>query len=168
MDNVLREQFIKAMMRFKRIDMMFPPDINIRMAELMVLNSIAKHCEPCGDECLCGIDKKIHVSDLHSKHEITKPAVSQILSGLEKKGYIVREIEKSDRRKIAVGLTKKGCAILEISKDYVNNIMDKTISKFGEDNMQKLIELFTQLSDILYDVKKETLSLYGKDMTADD
>nr|WP_162306303.1 MarR family transcriptional regulator [Brevibacillus laterosporus] len=35
-------------------------------------------------------DKKVYVSDIQSNLYITKPAVSQMLNTLEKKGYVIR------------------------------------------------------------------------------
>jgi DNA-binding MarR family transcriptional regulator len=161
MDSALKEQFIRTMMKFRKIGMIFPPDIDIRMGELIVMNGIEGHFPPgmhCDDEnCRFGIRKKTCVSDLHSMHHITKPAISQILNGLEKKGYIVREIDKTDRRKIAVELTNKGRDVLKRSKEYADDMLEKTIAQFGEDNTRKLIELFSQLIDISENLRKETL-----------
>lgn len=160
MDAELKEQLIRTMMRFKKVGMAFPPDLDIRMGELMIMNGIAGHFPQgmCfGDEkCQFDEHKKIYVSNLQRMHHITKPAISQMLNGLENKGYISREMDKQDRRKVSVTLTEIGQDILKRSKKYTDSMLDKTISRFGEDNTRKLIELFSQLIDISEQIRNET------------
>ncbi|NMC55743.1 MAG: MarR family transcriptional regulator, partial [Eubacteriaceae bacterium] len=160
MDAELKEQLIRTMMRFRKIGMAFPADLDIRMGEIMIMNGIAGHFPPgmrFGDEkCQFDEHKKTFVSELQKMHHITKPAISQMLNGLENKGYISREMDRQDRRKVSVTLTQKGEDILKRSKEYADNMLDKTISRFGEDNTRKLIELFSQLVDISEQIRNET------------
>ncbi len=149
MDLTLKEQLVRAMLRFKKVGMTFPQGLDIRMHELFVMNGIAKN-ESCKD-------KDVYVSDIQSNLYITKPAVSQMLNALEKKGYISREIGKSDRRKIALTLTLKGREILKQTREYTDQTLGKVISRFGEENTRQLIELFTLLADISEDLKHEAL-----------
>ncbi len=160
MDAALKEQFIRTMMRFRKVGMAFPADLDIRMGELMVMNGIAGHfppgIHPDNEACKFNLHRKIFVSDLQHMHHITKPAISQMLNGLENKGYISREMDMQDRRKVSVTLTEKGRDILKRSKEHTDKMMDETISRFGEDNTRKLIELFSQLVDISEQIKNET------------
>ncbi|MFA9379818.1 MAG: MarR family winged helix-turn-helix transcriptional regulator [Acetanaerobacterium sp.] len=147
MDETLKEQLVHAMLRFKKVGMTFPPGLDIRMGELFVMSGIAKRTS-CPD-------KNVNVSDIQSNLYITKPAVSQMLNALEKKGYVIREIDKSDRRKIAVTLTDHGQDILKQTKEYTDQMLETVISRFGEENTWQLIKLFSLLSDITEDLKRE-------------
>lgn len=140
MDGNLKEQLIRVMLRFKKLGMTFPLGFDIRMGELFVMNGIAGNTS---------------CSDIQSNLYITKPAVSQILNTLEKKGYVNREIDKSDRRKISVTLTPQGQEILKETKKYADMTLGTTISRFGEENTRQLISLLTQLVDISEEIKHE-------------
>ncbi len=149
MDQSLKEQLVHAMFRFRKAGMTFPPGLDIRMSELFLMNGIAENAS-CPD-------KNVSVSDIQGDLPITKPAVSQMLNALEKKGYINREIDKSDRRKIAVTLTAQGLEILKQTREFADQAMETVISRFGEGNTRHLIELITLMADISEDLKRETL-----------
>lgn len=150
MDRDLRDRLVQTMLRFKKLGMIFPQGLDIRMGELMVMKSI--------EDATPGDGKNIFVSDIQGQHFMTKPAISQILNGLEDKAYLRRKIDKTDRRKIAVTLTPKGLDILAQSKAHADNMLEAVISRFGEDNTQQLIELFTRLTDVSEEVKQEFLN----------
>ncbi len=160
MDSTLKEQLIRTMMRFRKIGMPFPPDLDIRMGELMVMNGIAGHFpkrmhHEHNENCQFDVHRKIFVSDLQKMHHITKPAISQMLNGLEKKGYVRREMDKDDRRKITVTLTEPGKEILYKTKSYTDRMLDETIERYGEENLKQLISLFNRLIDVNDEIKKE-------------
>jgi len=150
MDNELRDRLMHAMFRFKKVGMIFPPGLDIHMGELFVMRSIDGKC-PFPEH-------NSPVSDLPKHLMISKPAMSQLLKRLEKKGYINREIDKADRRKISVTLTPKGQEILAGTKDYADKMLDTVIARFGEDNLLQLLELFTRLTDISEEVKQELMN----------
>ena len=150
MDNELRDRLMHAMFRFKKVGMIFPPGLDIHMGELFVMRSI-DGTGPCPAH-------NSAVSDLPKHMMISKPAMSQLLNGLEKKGYISREIDKSDRRKISAALTPKGEEILGVTKDYADKMLDTVIARFGEENLLQLLALFTRLTDILEEVRQEMLN----------
>lgn len=159
MDTDLRDRLLQTMLRFKKLGMIFPPGLDIRMGELMVMKSII--------DAKPGDGKNVFVSDLHGHHFMTKPAISQILNGLEKKGYVHRKIDKEDRRKIAVTLTPKGQNILVQTKAYTDDMIGTVIARFGEDNTRQLIELFISLTDISEQVKQEFLNSDSKEDKGD-
>ncbi|NLX94120.1 MAG: winged helix-turn-helix transcriptional regulator [Clostridiales bacterium] len=154
MDEDLRNRFVQTMLRFKKMGIVFPPELDIRMGELMVMKAIEGAAPSEGND--------VFVSDIHSYHFMTKPAISQILNGLEEKKYVRRKIDKADRRKIAVTLTPKGKDILAQTKEFADDMIGTVISRFGEDNTRQLIELFTQLTDVSEEVKQEFLNQDNK------
>jgi DNA-binding MarR family transcriptional regulator len=147
MDNELRDLLVHTMFRFKKVGMIFPPGLDIHMGEFFVMKAIEGNT--------AWPEHNSSVSDMPKQLMISKPAMSQLLNGLEKKGYLVREIDKLDRRKISVTLTPKGQDILVLTKDYADNMLETVISRFGEDNARQLVKLFTRLTDISEEVKRE-------------
>ena len=143
----LKEELIKAAMRFKRMHTDFTPEININMNEFFLLKGISQS-PPCSD-------KSFRLADIHSHLQITKPAVSQMLNSLENRGYILREIDRNDRRKISITLTDKGQEILKATKKDMEKKLDMTISLFGEDNTRKFIASLTALADIVEKIHRE-------------
>lgn len=147
MDRSLKEQLMQAMHLFKKAGMALHAGNDIRLGELFVLNGIDKNA-------LCD-NRSINVSDIHSDLHFTKPAVSQTLNALEKKGYIHREIDTSDRRKIAVTITPEGKIILEKTKNTTDQRIEEIISRFGEENTRELIRLLNLLAGISEVIKRE-------------
>jgi len=158
MNVLLKEQLIASMQRFKKVGKSFPQGIELNMGEFFVLDRISGNM-PCSSTDLSS-------SEMHNHMHFTKPAVSQMLNSLEKKGYVHREIDTNDRRKIVITLTATGNIVLEQAKAYFNDQMDQTITQFGEENTRQLIFLVNRLTEITaelkgfphqHDVKEENL-----------
>lgn len=149
MDQPLKEQLISSMYRLKKIGMTFPQDFEIRMEELILLKGIAQ----CQDDP----HRTVNVSDLQTILQITKPAVSQMLNGLEKKGFVHRAIDPGDRRKVVVTLTDSGKAVLKRSKRYADHTLEQIIARFGEANTRELIRLLNNMAEISAEMKQESL-----------
>ncbi|NLA86495.1 MAG: MarR family transcriptional regulator [Clostridiales bacterium] len=120
------------------------------MGEFTLLMGISNN-SPCRDNNVC-------LSDIHSHLHVTKPAVSQMLNSLEKRGFILREIDKNDRRKISILLTQKGQAALTQAKEYMDQRMDLMLTRFGTENALQLIALLNILADVTEDVAQSILS----------
>ena len=149
MDSQLKDQLVFAMLRLRKVSMVFPSEFDIRMSELILMRKIVSNTS-CPDQ-------NFQASDLSSHLFITKPAVSQMLNSLEKKGYISREIDKNDRRKRAVTLTAEGQEILRLTKAFMDRKIETTIRRFGEENTKQLIALFSLLSDISEELNQENI-----------
>ncbi len=116
---------------------------NISMAEVVVLKGIHDHIFETGNltipNLLC----------------ISRAAVSQMLSNMEQKGYINRDINKSNRRKHTLTITQKGKAILDEQEHKVMELLEKIIDEFGETKTKQLITLTTNFLDIVEKIKME-------------
>lgn len=148
MDRALKEQYVQVLFRFRKSGLDFPKLSGINMSELVVMAGLSDDSS-CPDKCtdLADIQKNIH---------ITKAAISQMFTSLENRGYVVRETDKTNRRKITVVLTDEGKKVLKETKEQVDLMLEKTLSRFGEDNTQQLISLLNRLSDISDEIKNET------------
>jgi DNA-binding MarR family transcriptional regulator len=158
MDEALKEQFTHALLRMHKIQMSFPPPDKLRMTELLIMKKISGELDiqdsPCAHAHSHG-ELPVYVSEIHENILVTKSAVSQALGVLEKKGYVTREMDKKDRRKIAVTLTDEGEAVLRRSMLQAEQVLETIISRFGEKNSKKLIELFERFADTAEALKQE-------------
>ncbi len=143
----LHEELIRASFRFKRHNLPFPSGINLRKGEFFVLSHIES--QPFG-----GADRA-SVSEIQNRLGFSKPAISQILNGLESKGFVVRETAKPDRRKVVVILTEKGREAVRQTKTHMEELMEQAIDRFGKENSLKLIELINRLSDVIEGIMRE-------------
>jgi len=141
MEPKMKSAFVHTMMRVRKATVFLPPGCDIRTGELFVLNKVA--------------GKSASMSEIQDKLFMTKPAVSQILNGLENKGLVHREIDPRDRRRIMVTLTPRGDAVLRNMKGHTDHVMDTTLSRFGEENTQELIRLLNLLADITEELKED-------------
>ena len=96
--------------------------------------------------------------ELQKHLAVTKSAISQIISCLEEKGYITREIDRNDRRKFEFSITTNGQELVEELRNTMDSVIKETITRFGEDNMRQFIKLFNQFANTLAIVKEEELS----------
>jgi DNA-binding MarR family transcriptional regulator len=131
--------------------MSLPAPSNFRMVELAMLDKIANGMS--GSACCPGA--AVNVSEINKDMFVTKSAVSQTLNVLEKEGYITREMDRGDRRKITVTLTPQGESALKSAQLQADQMLETVVSRFGEDNTKKLIELFEKFMDTVESLKEE-------------
>ncbi|AEF82485.1 MarR family winged helix-turn-helix transcriptional regulator [Leadbettera azotonutricia] len=92
---------------------------------------------------------KEHKGDLSGEKirnalSVTKPAVSQMLAVLEKKGFLTREINKENRRCIVLSLTEKGTRFIEKTEKETEKRLAGIISRFGKNETRSLITLINR------------------------
>lgn len=150
MDKELREQFFTALMRIRKLEAAFAAASEMQMTELTILRSITGSC---GCELRPGVN--LNVPDIQSRLQISKPAVSYILNTLERKSYIIREIDARDRRKISVSPTREGLAVSESSDKKVNDLWERLLQEFGEQEMEQLISMVFRLSEVCGRIDEE-------------
>ncbi|NLG24946.1 MAG: MarR family transcriptional regulator [Clostridiales bacterium] len=144
----LQEQLMGALHRFQRASAGLPSGIDMRMNELFALDQIAR----MGD----GGGGPVFVSDVRCRLvHLSRPAVSQLLGALEKRGYLVREPDRGDRRRVAVRLTDRGSAARDTAWAHMHGRLGRVIDRFGEDNARQLIALLAALSDAADQVRLE-------------
>jgi DNA-binding MarR family transcriptional regulator len=128
---------MQAMFRFKKSGGSFSRIIagetnaGLNISEISVLNCIKEH------------------SNMYSALSVSKAAVSQILGSLEEKGYIEREINRSNRRKIIITLTAKGQDAVEESEKVLGRLISSIIAHMGEAEIDTLIRLVNDFVDFV-------------------
>lgn len=136
----LKKHFINILFKVKRIDVCGNMDLSLPLGEMVVLKRLFSND--------CSEGTCMNTSEIHRNLYISKPAVSQILNSLERKGYIERYIDTRDRRKILVSATPKAYEALKATEAFVENKIDRIVSEFGEENMIMLINQLTSLCEI--------------------
>ena len=136
---------------FKRERIFFQRNSDLSFVELMILKRIA----------ISGRDKcpeEVRVSALNDVMHATKPAISQSLNNLEKKGLISRNISAGDRRAIALTMTDKGKKVYSEKSDEMNSYLDQIVEKFGLENTKTLIALLKRLAEIIDEIRANPIS----------
>lgn len=142
-----KREFVSATLRFKKVDICSLSAGSIHVGELVVMGNIATRCNCPGSTLdVAEISRQLHVS---------KPAVSQMLNSLEKKGCIVRQINPDDRRRISVETTPKGQQVLDESTSRYDDAMELLLQRFGAEEMQALVEQLNRLADIYEELLDE-------------
>lgn len=91
----------------------------------------------------------IYVYELASRMEVSAPAVSRMLKGLEGRGFIIRRADERNRRNTCVFLTQKGQNIKEQLAGKLENLADRIIARMGVEDMGTLLMLWNKLADVL-------------------
>ena len=149
MDQTLIDEFMQMVFRLHKVKMLSLVQ-NINTNEGYTLIRLSEHKDTINQICF-------H-EELQKHLAVTKSAISQIISSLEDKGYITREIDRNDRRKFEFSITGKGEELVKELRNTMDFVIKETITRFGEDNMRQLIRLFNQFTDTLAIVKEEELS----------
>jgi DNA-binding MarR family transcriptional regulator len=111
------------------------------MAELIVLRGIKDNIFDSGEVTIPGLLR------------ISRAAVSQMLGVMEQKGYITRDINKTNRRKQSLSLTEKGRAAVKEHEHRFMELLAEIIDRFGEKEMKQLIRLSIRFMDTLETIK---------------
>jgi DNA-binding MarR family transcriptional regulator len=72
----------------------------MKSGEMAVMAAVAFHQKETGEG--------IRVSEIGKMMKIAPPTVTQFISGLEKRGWLIRRMDAQDRRSVQVTLTEEG------------------------------------------------------------
>lgn len=97
----------------------------------------------------------VNTSDIANNLRISKSAVSQCISKLERKGYIRRKINLKDKKIGYLYLTDACKTKYEEKKAKCNDIVARVIKHLGEDKIYKISNLIEELNMIVENIKEE-------------
>lgn len=86
------------------------------------------------------------VSEIADALGVARPAATRMLNTLEEKGYVQKEITKTDRRVVYLSLTEKGEELLRRAEQVVNYIVEQVEQQFGEQDANEIVRLTNQLA----------------------
>lgn len=99
--------------------------------------------------------EKMNVTELATSLKITKSAASQLVSKLEKKGYIKRKINLFDKKINYICLNKNILKQYESKRIEYRSVAHRVSEKMGEKDIKELSRLLEKLSDIINDLGKD-------------
>jgi len=111
--------------------------------EYLVLRNIGR-----GQGRFYGQEGPVKAAKLSELLEVSRPAITRILNGLENRGYITRHIDKADRRSINIALTDTGRRALDAANQRISATADRLVSSLGDEDAEKLIQLLDRLTEI--------------------
>jgi DNA-binding MarR family transcriptional regulator len=88
-------------------------------------------------------------AELQARLHVSKAAISQNLTALEKKGLITRTVNPHDLRRFDFSLTEKGKRITAHLRHHMDRHLDEALEEMGEQDVRELIRLLNKFFDIL-------------------
>ena len=91
----------------------------------------------------------LRVSDLASAFGITAPGVTQMVTVLEDRGYVVRAMDPNDRRAVRVFLTETGRHAIQSAMATVSSIFQGLVEHLGPEKTRQFLDLLSEMADYL-------------------
>lgn len=101
-----------------------------------------------------GLDEPKNMSAIAHKLSVTLSTLTTNMNGLEKKGYILRERSREDKRVVHVILTDKGKKAFYHHRDFHKNMIRAIIKDLSEEEMEILRSCLVNLNRFLEPDKK--------------
>lgn len=93
------------------------------------------------------------ISDIAHNLGISKPNMTPIIDKLIKEDLVCRQEDPNDRRIVRIQLTKKAYDMGESHKQKLKNVLLTKISNLSTDDLDKMGQLITNLTDIIVKLK---------------
>lgn len=126
------------------------PQEELSQVEFLVLRGIKYHSSKQAEKDFKGIKP----SDIGQMMHISSPTVTQHITHLEAKGYLIRETDKQDRRVVRVNLTEKGVHVMDIAKSKFLRIFEDIVTHLGESESVELVSLLKKSTDYIRSLQK--------------
>ncbi len=143
-DEALQREFFQTIHRFRH-NKPWHWTGGLTRGEFFVLNQMHEHLQKHPKE------KGVYVSTLVGWMRVSPPAVSRMLRGLEQRGLVERVVDRADRRTTYVVLTPAGESLRTETTAWLDSYIQRVVQRMGHENMEKLLVLWNQLSDIMVD-----------------
>jgi DNA-binding MarR family transcriptional regulator len=88
------------------------------------------------------------LTELAERAQLTKQTMGYLVDYLEERGYVGREPDPGDKRAKIVRLTDDGRELIGVAREIMGRIEARWVRLLGEDRMEQLRELLTQLNTL--------------------
>ena len=124
-----------------------PANVNLTQTEFRLIREIVMEREA---------GQKIISSELARRLNITRSAVSQIVSKLEKRGVVNREASPTDRKIFYVVLSESSLNIFKHQCEEANKLIKKVVEAFGKEKTDRLISLYEEFAAAFNQVREKS------------
>lgn len=125
---------------------LFPQSAEFSNTEFRMLREICLEAEK---------GKSIISSELARRLGVTRSAVSQIVTKLERQGVVCRIASDTDRKIAYVKLSDSARAVFEEQCKQANMLIEKVVADYGEEKMDRLMAMFADLEKSFLKFKDE-------------
>ena len=101
-------------------------------------------------------DDKISLSIIRDKMKLAPSTITPIISSLEKRGFIERKIDESDRRNIYICLSNIGRRFTEKVNNELKNMLYEYIKYMGKNDTNEIIRLIKKTREFIVLKKGES------------
>ena len=84
-----------------------------------------------------------------------KNSVTQFIDNLEKKGLVVRSVDRGDRRVNNIVVTEKGLSMRDSTKEIAINAMNDILSGVSEADLNTFISVLRKANETIQELGKE-------------
>lgn len=141
MDQELSKKLLCKIFKFKKATAQMSGSSDVSLNEVLAMVMVDNQSEKS--------EKSLLAAELSETLCITSSAVSQMLTSLERKGFVYRDINVSDKRQYRFMLTGEGRQVTQQMKDEIDRTMSRIILRFGEDKIIEFMEMLDEFSEIL-------------------
>lgn len=92
-------------------------------------------------------ERKYLSGELAKRLGLTTARIASTLKTLEKKGYILREADPSDRRIVNVSITKEGTAYICAKREESSLYFDSLFERMGEEDSREFLRIIEKITD---------------------
>lgn len=143
---VLKEQFTHTFFKMRQVTATFQSGANTPMKQYGVSTGEVSLMEMVKGNTPDAVDN-ITSQDIQNWLCISKGAVSKILSSLEQKDYLKREVSQQNRRALIITLTPAGLEVVKELEGVVNDMFTELINQMGRENAEQFINSVNQFTD---------------------
>lgn len=135
------EQVSNIMYRMHKYKLSAKNELNIQNNEFAIMKLLAAKKE-----------EQMTISDISSRMQVSRPAISQVINALEDKDYVKRVHTKKDRRLVYVVLTKNGFDAVDLMNKRRNEKIKLLFDKLGDEDTDTFLRLFEKISHIITEI----------------
>ena len=95
------------------------------------------------------VRKGMSISELATAKNISRPAISQAVDVLVKKGLLTRVQNAKDRRYVTLALTREGNTLLDTVFKETRSWMKERMNKLAPDEFEAIVKAMTALKKML-------------------
>jgi len=142
----LKEQFTHTFFQVRQVISLFHASINMQMKQYAVSAAEVSLMKMVKGNTADATDN-ITSQDIQNWLCISKGAVSKILSALEQKDYLKREVSQRNRRSLIITLSPAGVEIVGKLEGVVDEMLVGLIEQMGCENVEQFINSANQFAD---------------------